>query len=148
MAKDPQKKERQKEKKNTRRERQDDDSSFLSLGARNSIFAIICFILVALFVLAAFGVAGPAGDLLYRTFNYLFGIGYYLVPLLALLLGVSLLKEERPEIAITHSIGSFLFLASSLALVEAASLDIHHGGIIGQAVFWPFMKLFGMYAGI
>ncbi len=110
--------------------------------------AIICFVVVLIFILAPFGIAGPAGDLLYRTFNSLFGVGYYLVPVLALILGISLLKEDRPEIALTHSVGSLLFLGSGLALVDSASIDMHHGGLVGQAVFWPFMKLFGIYAGI
>lgn len=150
MAKETPKKSKTREKKPTKKERSydDGDSSFLSTEARNSIFAIGCFVVTLLFILAAFGVAGPAGDVLYSTFNMLFGVGYYLVPLLALALGVSLLQEERPEIALTHSIGSMLFLASSLALIESATLDTHHGGVVGQAVFWPFMKLFGVYAGI
>jgi S-DNA-T family DNA segregation ATPase FtsK/SpoIIIE len=150
MAKDILKKSKPKEKKSTKKERSksEDGESYLSIEARNSIFAIACFVVVLLFVLAPFGIAGPAGDVLYSAFNSLFGIGYYLVPVLALILGVSLLKEERPELAITHSIGSLLFLASGLALVDAASIDVHHGGLVGQAVFWPFMKLFGIYAGI
>ena len=134
--------------KSERSSKEKDTSSSLSLEARNSILAIVCFIVVLIFILAAFGVAGPAGDTLYKVFNSLFGIGYYLVPILAMILGISLLKEERPEIALTHSVGSILFLASGLALVDAASIDMHHGGLVGQAVFWPFMRLFGIYAGI
>ncbi len=150
MAKETSKKTKPKEKKPIKKERSrsDDGDSYLSMEARNSIFAIACFVVVLLFVLAPFGIAGPAGDVLFRAFDSLFGVGYYLVPILALLLGISLLKEERPEIAVTHTIGSLLFLASGLALVDAASIDVHYGGIVGQAVFWPFMKLFGIYAGI
>jgi S-DNA-T family DNA segregation ATPase FtsK/SpoIIIE len=150
MAKDILKKSKPKEKKPAKKERAkaEDRESYLTIEARNSIFAIACFVVVLVFVLAPFGIAGPAGDVLYSAFNSLFGIGYYLVPVLALILGISLLKEERPELAITHSIGSLLFLASGLALVDAASIDVHYGGIIGQAVFWPFMRLFGIYAGI
>lgn len=150
MAKDILKKSKPKEKKSAKKERSksEESDSYLSIEARNSIFAIACFVVVVLFVLAPFGIAGPAGDVLYNAFDSLFGIGYYLVPILALILGISLLKEERPELAITHSIGSLLFLASGLALVDAASIDVHYGGIIGQAMFWPFMKLFGIYAGI
>ncbi len=150
MAKEIQKNPKPKEKKVAKKKRTRDTESdgLLSIEARNSILAIISFVVVLIFILAPFGVAGPAGDMLYRAFNSLFGIGYYLVPVFAAVLGVSLLKEERPEIALTHSIGSVLFLGSSLALVDAASIDMHYGGIVGQAMFWPFYKLFGIYAGI
>jgi S-DNA-T family DNA segregation ATPase FtsK/SpoIIIE len=147
MAKETSKTSKKKETKSDRK-KDSDSTPLLTIEARNSILAVLCFIVALVFILAAFDIAGPGGALLYTTFAYLFGIGYFLVPILSLILGVSLLKEERPEIALTHTIGSLMFLASSLALVDAGSADLHKGGVIGQAVFWPFLHTFGIYAGI
>ncbi len=154
MAKDSNKNNKKETKKDSSKKRSGgtDEGLFdgvkLNVDARNSILAIFSFVISLIFILAAFHAAGPAGDFLYRIFSQLFGVGYFLVPILGLLLGISLLQEERPLIAFTHTIGSVLFLSSSLALIDVASGELHKGGLIGQGVFWPFAKLFGTYAGI
>ena len=150
MPKEPQKNSKQNGKRNSKSERTKSKESdpLLSYGAKRSIWAIICFVLALVFVLAAFGGAGPAGTFIFNAFSSLFGVGYYLVPILALILGISFLKEDQPEVALTHTIGSILFLGTGLALVDSASGTAHNGGLVGEAVFWPFLKLFGMYAAI
>ncbi len=118
----------------------------LSQETKNGIYAIISFVLALFFILSVFDRAGVAGQFFYRIFTYLFGIGYFLVPLVCCLLGVSLLKSERPNIGLFHSISSGLFLLSSLGLIDI--IKDGRGGVFGGIASYPFMKLFGVYASV
>ncbi len=139
MAKNPKVVEKE---RNTRKNKKDDErTSNLKDETRYSIYAIIAFLVAFFFVLAAFKGAGPSGTFFYSLFSTLFGVGYVLVPILAVLLGISFLKSVRPNIGLSHSISSLVFLISGLALIDIAT-ETHKGGIVGSAVAWPFLKLF------
>lgn len=120
----------------------------LKQETRHTMLAVVMFILALLFIFAMWGGAGPAGAFLYSTFSALLGFGYVLVPVLFLLLGASFTRPKRPEIARTHTIGSILFFISSLGLIEIATSETHRAGMLGQAIAYPFLKLFGVYASI
>ena len=115
----------------------------------------IAFLVLGLFVsLSIFKIAGPAGAFVYSVFNSLFGLGYYLLPIILVVIGVSFMKNGRLQIAYLHSITGTIVFLSSLAIMDLAingkgeSLNIAYGGYIGSIVAWPFVKLFGIYAGI
>lgn len=109
----------------------------LSHETRHSVIAILFFVL-GIFFLAAQNYGGPAGSMVYSGFTYLFGIGYYALPLLLFILGISFFRESRPNIAATESIGAFLFLFSILGLLNES------GGILGTFVAYIFSP-FGPY---
>ncbi|MDP3957957.1 MAG: DNA translocase FtsK 4TM domain-containing protein, partial [bacterium] len=109
----------------------------------HAVLSIVFFILSALFVFAAVGKGGMAGDTLYRALSYLFGVGYYLLPALFFILGASYLRASRPDLALPHFIGSFLFLISGLGIIDIAEKDA--GGVVGGLVSSPLMKLFDVY---
>jgi S-DNA-T family DNA segregation ATPase FtsK/SpoIIIE len=121
---------------------------------RLSIWGIGFMVLGLLITLSVFQMAGVVGDFIYRALSAFFGFGYYLLPILLVVIGYSFLKKERPQIAHTHAIFGLLVLISSLGIMDIASngkgesLNITFGGYLGSIIAWPFLKLFGMYAGI
>jgi S-DNA-T family DNA segregation ATPase FtsK/SpoIIIE len=116
----------------------------LSDEIRHSVIAILFFVVGIFFSVAPFGKAGMLGQSVYGGFEYLLGVGYFALPLLLFLLGVSFFRESRPNIAVTASLGAFLFLFSILGLVNIFSGD-SSGGILGQLVSIPLVKLFDTY---
>ncbi len=121
---------------------------------RHSIWGIVFFVLAIFIVLSFFESAGIAGKFFYSIFNSFFGIGYYLVPILMLVVGVSFMRKGRPHIARLHLMTGITTLLSTLAIMDLAvngngpSDSIVAGGYLGSLVSWPFLQLFGMYASI
>jgi len=116
----------------------------LSDEIRHSVIAILFFVVGVFFSVAPFGKAGMLGESVYGGFNYLLGVGYFALPLLLFLLGVSFFREARPNIAVTASVGAFFFLFSILGLVNIFSGN-DAGGILGKLVSTPLVKLFDSY---
>lgn len=121
---------------------------------RYSIWGICFLVFGLLVVLSFFQMAGPFGDFVKKIFNSFFGFGYYILPILLGVVGLSFLKKEKPQIAKIHAIFGLTTLLSTLAIIDLAcngngtSTIITYGGYLGSIVAWPFMKIFGMYASI
>lgn len=121
---------------------------------RYSVWGIIFFVIGFLILLSIFKAAGMVGEGIYWTLNSIFGLGYYLLPILFIAVGFSFMKKERPYIAKTQAIFSFICLLSALAIIDLAvngkgeSLNVFYGGYLGSIFAWPFLKLFGVYAAI
>ena len=119
-----------------------------------SIWGIVFMVLGLLIVLSRFNMAGVVGDLFYRSLNYLFGYGYYLLPIILVVIGVSFMKNGRPQVARLHLITGFATLLATLGIMDlaangsGASLNISYGGWIGSIISYPFLKLFGVWAAI
>src|SRR3972149_2214095 len=111
-------------KSNSRSSASDNPRSQTSLGQRikddtkNGIFAVISFVFALFFMLSAFAKAGIAGDFFFEIFSYLFGIGYYLLPIISILLGISFLRAEQPHVGLWHAISANLILFSSLGIID------------------------------
>lgn len=104
------------------------------------IFAVSFFVLFVLLLLARFEMAGGV-NFVYHLLDELLGWGYLLLPCLALLLSVSFAKSIKHSFGLIRAIGSFLFLLSSLALINLAFAG--KGGLVGQAIQQPLEKMFG-----
>ncbi len=121
---------------------------------RYSIWGIIFFVIGFLVLLSIFKMAGVVGDFIYSGLSSIFGVGYYLLPILLGVMGYSFMKTERPYVAKFQAIFGILSLLSALAIADLAvngkgeSLNIIYGGYLGSMFAWPFVKLFGVYAGI
>lgn len=116
----------------------------LSSEIRHSVIAILFFVIGIFFSVAPWGYGGMLGGKVFGGFEYLLGVGYFALPLLLFLLGVSFFRESRPNIAVTASLGAFLFLFSILGLVNIFSGN-NEGGILGQIISIPLVKLFDTY---
>ncbi len=113
---------------------------------RQGILAIIFFVLAVLFVLASMGRAGPVGDSLYSFLTTLLGLGYFLVPIIFVMLGVSFLKTITHRFPIVKIVGSTIFLLAGLGMIDIVGKN--QGGVIGRVVATPLIKLFDVYASV
>lgn len=121
---------------------------------RHSVIGISFFVFAIFIVLSLFKSAGIAGKFFATVFNSFFGLGYYLLPILLVVVGVSFMRKGKPQVARLHSITGFTVLITTLAIMDigvngqGASENIALGGYLGSIVAWPFLKLFGLYGAI
>jgi len=78
--------------------------------------------------------------------TYLLGVGYFLLPALFTILGISFAKEIQTEFALVRTLGSILFIISGLGIVGIAQKG--QGGLIGNLVSTPIVELFDVTAGL
>jgi len=114
---------------------------------KHAILAVVFFVLALFLFMTMFEIGGPAGKFIYKIFGYLLGIGYVLLPILFILLGSSFVKSERPDIGITRTISSLMFLLSGLGIIDIASTN-HSGGFLGRVLSVPFVYLFDVSASV
>lgn len=112
---------------------------------KKSIWAVILFGIALILLLAGFQNAGPAGSFLYDIFRSLFGWGYYLLPLILVVMGGVFLTSERRKIYGVTFFGAGLFVLSGLGLIDVLSPG--NGGFVGKAV-GALETLFGYTAAI
>lgn len=86
--------------------------------------------------------AGKVGTMSFNGLTYLSGIGYYLLPIVFLVLALSLLHERQREFAIAQILGSSLLFLSLLGFVNLISA---RGGVIGRVISEPLVSLFDIY---
>ena len=122
--------------------------SRLKDDTKNGVYAILCFAFALFFILTLWKNAGVAGDFFYNLFSKLLGVGYYLIPFFAIVLGISFTRSIRPNVALTHTIGTALFFISILGIVDIVAFGTLPGGYVGRIIAWPFVALFDVYASI
>lgn len=121
------------------KEKKENVLSSLSQETLEGITAVI-FILVAIFlVLSPMDRAGIVGEKIFEWLTTLFGIGYYLLPIILVILGVSFLKSLKDNLATPKIIGACIFLFSGLGLVSAL---FQQGGVVGSLIARPLISLF------
>lgn len=109
------------------------------------IFSILSFLLSIFFILAAFKKAGLMGEKVYTALTLLFGMGYFLFPLIGILLGITFLRNKKLLFVFTSFTGGVLFFFSGLGLIEMLR---NEGGILGALVSRVLVNLFDFYATI
>ena len=112
---------------------------------KKSIWAVILFGVAAILLLASFQNAGPAGNFIYDIFRSLFGWGYYLLPLVLVVMGGVFLTSERRKVYGVTFFGAGLFVLSGLGLIDVLSPG--NGGFVGKMV-GALESLFGYVAAI
>lgn len=108
------------------------------------ICAVSFFVLFIIFILAPLNMAGNVGDKVYSLLKILFGLGYFLLPILFLLLSISFAKSIKHSFGTIRAIGSIIFFFSSLALLDLSFTE--KGGVVGGLLHKPLVKLFDVYA--
>jgi len=109
-----------------------------------AVLAIVFFVLSLLSILAAFGKAGMVGTYLFLILKKLLGIGYFLLPIALIMVGISFLKGVSRKFEISKFVGVILFFLSGLGLLDL--LVVHEGGILGRYISSPLISLFDVYA--
>lgn len=111
----------------------------------DTVTAII-FILISIFLfLSSITKAGVVGDFVYKFGQKAFGIGYFLFPLILVLLSISFFRSIKHNIATPKIIGGILFVVAGLGLFDFIN---EGGGIIGHFIGIGLEKPFGMTMGI
>ena len=129
-----------KKPKKKQRGTDEDKPSFLERISKETINAVLGVLssLLTIFLLAsAFEKGGMVGTTVYNFLSYLFGIGYYLVPLVFALLAVSFFQSKEKDFALPQTLGSILFFASSLGLTNILAVD--RGWFIGGFISSPLI---------
>lgn len=108
------------------------------------VWAVVYFVLAIFLVLAAFEKAGLAGRISYEALRYFLGVGYFVLPLLLVMLSLSFIRADKKSFAVPKLIGSLLFFSSSLGLINLFWPE--KGGVIGNAVSYPLIKLVDFYS--
>lgn len=108
------------------------------------IFAVCFFVLFVILSLAPLGMAGNVGDKAYAIFKSLFGFGYFLLPLLTILLTISSIRSIKNSFGTIKALGAGMFFLSSLALLDLTFQG--KGGLVGKILYKPLIKLFDVYA--
>lgn len=143
--KEDKEKERGRKKKGEDEGEQDDKSGILASLKSDTVDAVIAiaFIFVAiLLILASAGKAGIIGGSIFKFLSFLFGIGYFLLPIILIILGLSFLAQLKHNLAIPKIISGTLFFISSLGLV---SLLFDNAGIVGRYISSPLVSLFDFW---
>src|SRR3989344_4030253 len=98
----------------------------------HTIYSILLFVATLLLGLAAFHKAGIVGKKLYGALSLLLGVGYFILPLTCMLLGIAFLKSIAERVALPRIVGGLVLMGASLGIIEL--LSAKKGGIIGKLV--------------
>jgi len=116
------------------------ESSYDGIVAWVAAIALIALGLILF--LAAFGFeSGFAGDGIYATAAYLFGVGAFVLPFIMIGAGVFLILKKNP-VSLTTGLGSALIVLSVLSFLGLVLPP--HGGILGAFLGGLMADLFGM----
>ncbi len=126
-------------------ENADENSTrYLKEETVRAIVAVLFFVISIFLLLSAFEKGGWVGLKSFSGLTYLFGVGYYILPILFMILSVSFFRTLHKKLALTHSVGGLLFFICSLSLVNISLPS--RGGVVGNFISKPLVNLFDTYA--
>ncbi|MCX6813224.1 MAG: DNA translocase FtsK 4TM domain-containing protein [Candidatus Azambacteria bacterium] len=114
---------------------------------KKAIFAILFFSFAVIISLSIWHLAGPFGEMVFRGFNYLFGWGYFVLPVVFLMMAFEFLKSRRKHIYFATIFGAFSLFISILGILEM-SFSNNYAGLAGYVVAISLNKIFGFWASL
>lgn len=108
------------------------------------IWGILFLSMALFFTLASLDLAGIAGLTTYHGLSFFFGVGYFLLPIIFLTVGVSFFRSFEHSFGILKSISAAVFLVAGLGLIDV--LLTGRGGIIGSLISAPLIAFLDIYA--
>ena len=128
----------------------------ISDETKETIWAISFFVVAVFLVLIALtgnstdGTNGSVGRAIFHSLKYLFGIGYYLLPIILVTLGISFLKEIKANLAVPKVIASATLFVSGLVFVSllSAGAGFVSGGVIGSLIARPLVTMFDFWVSL
>ena len=109
-----------------------------------TILAIFAILLTILFLLAPFDKAGPVGRWVLFHLTGLFGIGYYLIPIILIMFAVTSIRGIKRHFELSKGIGSLVLFVSALGLIHIVSTG--SGGVAGKWIAMPLVSLVSTWA--
>lgn len=136
---------KKKNKNNGKNPEPEEKIPFLKEETIEAIIAIVFLVVAAFLSFAAFDKAGIIGEFVFNISSKLFGIGYYLIPIILFGLGASFLASLKHNLAIPKIIGAFFVFASGLGIVD---LIFHKGGLMGSLLSTVLEKAFDFWVSL
>jgi len=106
--------------------------SRLAPEIKNNILAVLFLALALILFLSFWNLAGPLGRFVYKLFDYLLGWGYFILPVLLIILAFNFFRSWTEKITFNKItlLGAFLVLLASLSILELFVTDT--GGLLGE----------------
>lgn len=106
------------------------------------ILAVLLFVVALFLFLASVDKAGLVGDKTFGILGSFLGIGYYLLPIVLVALGVvfTIRRDEEKSVAIVQAVAAGVLFLSGLGLIELGFDS--RGGFLGSVVARPLVALF------
>ena len=111
-----------------------------------TIIAIGFLALGLLFILSPLDLAGVVGSKVFEWLSTLFGVGFFLFPLLFFIIASALLREVEVSFNALRAFAAIIFFLASLAIINISFFE--GGGIVGIWVSKPLLLLFDSYASL
>ncbi len=112
----------------------------------DGILGVALLVISLVLILSAIDKAGVVGNYIFTYLSKTLGIGFYLLPTVLIMLGVSFLRNsENRRLPAIKTLGSAVFFFAGLGLIDIVA---GKGGVVGKFTAFPFLKLFDVYAGI
>jgi len=128
----------------------EDKESFwttLNPKTKSGIFSVLFFVLSLLFVIASLEKAGIAGDWVFSFFSMLLGVGYYLIPLVFILVSITFVRPEtRENFSKFRMLMAFVFFFAGLILI--GTFNSERGGLVGAKIAEYFTTFFGYWGSV
>lgn len=131
-------------KKKKRKYKKKVESTSLFDGLReetiHGVWAVVFFVLAIFSILSSFGLSGVVGEYFYNFFRYLLGVGYFLFPILLIMIAMSFVGSLKNNLGKSRLFGSLLFFISGLGIIDL--IFTSEGGLIGHYISTPLVLLF------
>lgn len=128
----------------TRRETNGSGSG-IPTHTKQAVAAVALFVLALFLTLAAVSAAGKAGEHVYQAIAYLFGVGYFLLPVSLFALAGAIIRERQPGLDVVKTVSSVVFLLAGLGFVAVV---FGHGGLVGNFLGNTAVGYFDIYASL
>ncbi|MEK7646216.1 MAG: DNA translocase FtsK 4TM domain-containing protein [Patescibacteria group bacterium] len=109
-----------------------------------AVMAIFSFLVTLLSLLAAFNKAGVVGEYVYIFLVRMFGVGYFLIPIVFTFLSIAFVRGMKKRFENSKAIGALVFFISGLGLIHIISTN--SGGIVGRWIAFPLLRIMDVWA--
>jgi S-DNA-T family DNA segregation ATPase FtsK/SpoIIIE len=125
---------------------------------RNDVWGVFLIAIGVLIILSFFGLSGPFGSSAATAIRFAFGLWAFVVPIILLVLGVSLIgiiKHSGNVRATTGlivmfggSVGMFHLMMGNVPLAGSEQSVSDSGGVVGSVLAFPIERLVGFWGGL
>jgi len=126
----------------------------ISQETKNGIWAIVSFSLAILTILGFTGEGGRVGDLFTKSSQMLFGWGFFIIPVIFILMGVSFLRSfsRKTHKSTFWGLGIFLLGVLGIFFIFGNNIEfgdrIVQGGYIGIILGYPLLTSLGFISSL